>query len=79
MYVASLSIIILTLFGFWFSALGFGVYGLYVFNHNQVSGATVEPLNNKFGTGQVNRTIVKCHSCALQWTSFVNASSFARF
>ena len=48
MYVASLSIIILTLFGFWFSALGFGVYGLYVFNHNQVSGATVEPLNNKF-------------------------------
>ena len=48
MYVASLSIIILTLFGFWFSALGFGVYGLYVFNHNQVSDATVEPLNNKF-------------------------------
>ena len=48
MYMASLSIIILTLFGFWFSALGFGVYGLYVFNHNQVSDATVEPLNNKF-------------------------------
>ena len=37
MYMASLSIIVLTLFGFWFSALGFGVYGLYVFNHNQVS------------------------------------------
>ena len=36
MYVASLCILILTLFGFWFSALGFGVYSLYVFNHVQV-------------------------------------------
>jgi len=38
MYIASLCIIILTIFGFWVSALGFGVYALFVHNHTQEVG-----------------------------------------
>lgn len=48
MYVASLCIIILTIFGFWVSALGFGVYALFVHNHTQAVG-TVENLRNESG------------------------------
>lgn len=35
MYVTSLCIIVLTMFGFWISALGFGVYALFAHNHTQ--------------------------------------------